>query len=394
MANGKLGGVFAMGSVDSYRGDDGDKWSGWQIMINAMNKALKRSAYAAVISASLLLAGCGAEDKNDKNSASEAGVVKVNNCGYGMEFPQAPEKVLIMNGASVGEAESMISLGLGDKIIANAQGWSVSDISGMAEKVAALPKDNLEMNAAFDIPAEQVLSRKPDLVLSTYSGGFNERQGFASRETLQQVGIKSLVTPANCALGKTENVTDQEQEQYLKAGVEDSAQYLKLLGKIFRVEDRAEELVTQMNQRIAAVEEKLAATSSSTSPKKMLIVFPEMAAMNAQGLPAVMSGGIYDNVIEKAGGSPTFAGNPDITMTLSPEQLAAADVDVLIIGTTGAQGTTAEEEAQKLFEAYPQWKASRTHTFVGASDGLYLGPAHADAIEKIAKVAYPEAFSG
>ncbi len=86
--------------------------------------------------------------------------------------------------------------------------------------------------------------------------------------------------------------------------------------------------MTGLRDRIDAVQAKVGGAEA----KKVLVVFPGMSMMNENGLPAVMTGGIYDDVIRAAGGVNTFAGqSSDSTRTINPEQLAAADVDVLVV---------------------------------------------------------------
>jgi iron complex transport system substrate-binding protein len=74
-----------------------------------------------------------------------------------------------------------------------------------------------------------------------------------------------------------------------------------------------------------------------------------MSMMNANGLPAIMTGGIYDDVIKAAGGVNSFAGRTeDTTRTLNKEQLATAQVDVLVVGAFTPNEEPAAE-AERLF---------------------------------------------
>lgn len=78
----------------------------------------------------------------------------IDNCGREVTFEHAPERVLILYGASVAEVESMLALGLGDRILANAQTYGVSDVDGMVEQIAALPTGGLNLNENFEVPKE------------------------------------------------------------------------------------------------------------------------------------------------------------------------------------------------------------------------------------------------
>lgn len=338
-----------------------------------------------------LLGACGTAATGTTTNADDAPAgypVTVDNCGFEQTFDRPPSRVLLLQGASVGEAETFVSLGLEQTIAANTQFYGISDIPGMAEKVDALPTGDLTLNDAADVPAEQTLALRPDLVVSTWSGGFDPTFGFASREMLDQAGIRTLVNPVNCAYGKPENVTPAEEQAYRHGSTDSSLEFIDLIGRVFGVPERATELIGNLRGRIDATK----AAVAGREPKRMLIAFPGMSVMNANGLPAVFSGTVYDSVVRAAGGEPSFPdGGWDLTGNLSAEQLAAAPVDVLVIGAY-RPGEDLDAEAAKLFATYPQWNASKNKTYVKVSDGIYLGPANADAIDKIARVAHPGAF--
>ncbi|WP_028477833.1 ABC transporter substrate-binding protein [Nocardia sp. CNY236] len=356
--------------------------------------SISRSALCGLlIASSALLGACqsqSAETTATTPSTTEPGSypVTVDNCGFQQTFESPPQRVMVLQGASVGEVETFISLGLEATILANTQQYGVSDIPGMADKVDALPRGALTLNRAGDVPAEQALALRPDLVVSTWSGGFDPKYGFASRDMLHEAGIRTLVNPVNCAYGKPHDITPAEEQAYRNGSVESSFEFLTLIGEVFAVTDRADRVATELRARIDSVRDAVA----GRPPKRMLIAFPGMSSMNAGGLPAIFSGNIYDSVVRAAGGEPTFPdGGWELTGNLSAEQLANAEVDVLIIGALSADEDL-DAEAAKLFAAYPHWNASKNNTYAKVSDGIYLGPANADAIEKIARVAHPSAF--
>jgi iron complex transport system substrate-binding protein len=97
-------------------------------------------------------------------------------------------------------------------------------------------------------------------------------------------------------------------------------------------------------------------------------------------------------VIRRAGGVNPFEGeNLESAASINEEALARADVDVLAVGQF-LPDEDPDAEARRLFEQFPEWDASRTGTYVVVSDGAEVGPANAWAIEKIARVAHPDAF--
>jgi iron complex transport system substrate-binding protein len=348
----------------------------------------------------LVVAGCAADAEGPAPAVAAAVDVSVagdpqrtsypftiDNCGVPVTFERPPERVLILNGTSVAEVESMLALGLGDRVIANAQSYGVSDEPGMTEKIKPLPTGGLTQNDQFDVPAEQTLAAGADLVLSTWPGGFSAENGFATREQLAAVGANTLVNPVNCAMGRPE-ASEEEKAAYASASPRSSLEFLVLLGQVFDVQERAYAVARELGDRIAAIN---AAVVGRPAPK-VLVVYPGMSMMNDNGLPAVMAGWIYDAVVEAAGGVNAFPdADADFTRTINAEQLAAAEVDLIAIGAF-TPDEVPEQDAQRLFDAFPQWAASRNRAFVTVSDGMYLGTTNVWAIEKIARVAHADRF--
>ncbi len=187
-----------------------------------------------------------------------------------------------------------------------------------------------------------------------------------------------------CAEGNP-NPTAAETKAYNSASIESTYQYLTLLGEIFNRQAKAASVIASLKARIDAVEKRVAGKGRP----HVLIAFPDMSMMNANGVPAVFAGSIYDSVVNAAGGVNTFQGASVKAMEeLNKEALAAADVDVLVLGTY-TPGANPQAEADALFKEFPEWQASKTKTWVTTSDGFYIGPAEAWEIEKLAKVAHP-----
>lgn len=370
-------------------------------------RPLSRSATAAgTLAALIALTACGqvtdtSTKVSGKSSAAAPAVatsypLNVSNCGLSQTFDKAPGKVLILGGESIAEVESMLALGLGSSILANTQKYGVYDEPGMAEKINALPSGNTGAPSGPELTAETVLSLKPDLVLANSSAAFDAGKGMATREQLAAIGAKTLINPAQCALGKTDPSAD-EKDDLAKSSWASAKTYYYLLGQVFNVQAKAESLSSEIDQRVQKVQETVGKAAGKNSGGNgrpdALIAFPGRSAMNSNGLPAIMTGNSYDLLLEAAGTSNAFSGkDQNFTRNLSAEQLAAAKVDVLVLGGV----STTEDlkaEAEKLFAAYPQWAASQDKRYVTLADSLYLGPQNATAIEKIAKAAYPDAFN-
>ncbi|MEU5846205.1 ABC transporter substrate-binding protein [Saccharopolyspora shandongensis] len=349
-----------------------------------MTKKRIWTAVVAVVAATTALVGCSTSQDAPAPSANESSTaVTVENCGRTETFTKTPSRVVILNGTSVAEVESFVVLGLSGHIIANMQSYGVSDVPSLAEKVAALPKAGLTLNENYDVPAEQLLALHPDLVVSTWSGGFDKNSGFATRDELAAAGANTLVNPANCAKGDP-GATAEQKQHYETVGVEGSFDFLQLLGQVFHVEDKAASVIDGQKQQLAQVTDAIEGKGTVSG----LVVSP---GLTTDGTPSVWTGGIVDDVLERAGVKNAFAGEKhEAAGTISAEQLAAAKVDVLVVFADSS--VDANALAAKTFAAYPNWAASQAKRYVIVHDGLYFGPANAAAVEKVARVAHPDAF--
>ncbi len=302
----------------------------------------------------------------------------IDNCGYELTFDAPPEKVLILNGTSVAEVESFIALGLEDHILANSQSYGQSDVEGMVEKIAALPTGGLTLNENFEVPKEQTLALEPDLVISTWSGGFSEMMGSVTRDELAAVGIQSWVTPVNCAYG-ADSARPEDQARYDAQTYEESFEMVRELGVIFDVQDRAEAFIAEAQATIDTV------AQPTGDPAHVLLAYPGMSMMNANGIPQVFAGPFTDSVIEAAGGVNSFDGLPSFndSASITAEQLAAADVDVLAVGVF-LPGEDAEQYAKDIFAQFPQWDAAKNNAWISIADSFYLGPYNSVGIQKLA----------
>ncbi|CAL9367444.1 hypothetical protein SUDANB171_00792 [Streptomyces sp. enrichment culture] len=307
----------------------------------------------------------------------------IDNCGREITFEEPPSRVLLLNGTSVAEVESFIALGLQDRILANSQSYGVSDDPDMVDRIAALPTGDLSLNENFEVPREQVLDLAPDLVISTWAGGFDAATGSATRDQLATAGINSLVTPANCAYGDP-SARPEDQQRHDTQSVQSSFELLYTLGEIFDVSDRAAGHVEQARADLKDIAEAV----EGAEPVNVLVVYPGMAMMNNNGLPAVFAGGLFDDIVERAGAVNVFAGSsgPELA-DINIEALATADVDVLVIGLFEAD-EDGDAYARDLFERFPAWDASRTGTYTTVSDSFYLGPLNALAVARIADAAH------
>ncbi|MCX5384662.1 ABC transporter substrate-binding protein [Streptomyces sp. NBC_00083] len=339
----------------------------------------KRPAAVALAGALCLAAtACGASPSPTAKAAAGAGApgypVTLKNCGTTTTYTKAPSRVVVMNGASVAEASSLLALGLGDRIVANEQSYGRSEVPGRAEAIKKLPTGHIALNDAYDIPREAMLGLSPDLVLSTTSYGLDAKNGFATRDDLKAVGANSYVSPQGC---------DQDTSRMT---VDDSYQLLRDLGKIFHVSGRAEQLITESRRRISDVSAKV----RSEKKPNVMVVFSNMS-MGGNDFSSIAAHGIWNDILAKAGGTNAFSATSNSAFAdLSKEKVAAEQVDALVV--ISYNDPDPEAYARKLLKEFPQWPAAKNERSLVLSDSVYLGPSNDLAVEKIAKMLHPDDF--
>lgn len=299
--------------------------------------------------------------------------LKFSNCGKDYTFAKAPSRVAVMNGGSVAEVSSLLELGLGDRIVANAQKYGASEVGGRVDAIKDLPTGGVALNNFQDIPRESMLGLRPDFVISTYDGGFSADSGFATRDDLLKAGANSYAPAASCGGAYSDTAT-----------IEDSYTILRDFGEIFDVPDRADKVITDSEARIADIEAKVA----DQPVKKVMIIFP---GMGAEDLNSVAGNGIWNDILAKAGAVNAFAdAGEEVFISLSKEKAAAAQVDALVV--INYMNPDPQANVKGMFNLFPQWQAAEDDVSLVLSDSIYLGPSNDLAVEKIAKLVHPDVF--
>ncbi|MDQ0772255.1 iron complex transport system substrate-binding protein [Streptomyces aurantiacus] len=346
----------------------------------------KKRPVAVALAGALCLVATACADSTDKAdaaggtsaAAAKTGYpVTLENCDGTEKFTKAPSRVVVMNGASVAEVSTLLALGLGDRIVANQQSYGMSEVEGRAKAIKALPDGGVKLNDAYDVPREAMIGLRPDLVLSTTSYGFDEKNGFATREQLKGVGAGTYVSPQGC---------DQDTS---KMTIADSYTLLRDMGRIFNKGDQAEKLIAASEKKIADVTAKVKGEKRPKVPKVM-VLFSNMT-MGGNDFSSVVAKGIYNDILAKAGGTNAFESASKTSFAdLSKEKVAATDVDALVV--IGYNDPNPAAYARKLLKEFPQWPAAKDNKYVALSDSMYLGPSNDLAVEKIAGMLHPDTF--
>lgn len=294
---------------------------------------------AAVLLSAALLAGCGqkeaaapaatettpeavstaaeaaAETTAAEASAEEYGTVTIQNGDRTVTFTKMPEKVLCCH---LYAAENMVMLGLEDKIA--------------GKNVPTNPAENPldELKEKFDgIPEiqrshENAIAAGTDLVIGQVSA-FKDT-GWGSYEQFESKGINCLTISGTLVQDET---------------VENVYEDIENLGKIFKVEDRAEALIAEIQGQIDEVKEAV-----KDIPQEKKIRAFVLDTFNGNEIYTTSSG-LESNLIELAGGVNCTRGMADSRwFNTSVETLVEVNPDVIILNDYGTQ--TIEEKLEFL----------------------------------------------
>ena len=186
----------------------------------------------------LSLCACGDTQTDPKTSGGNEAdePVVIENMGITTTYEKAPESAVAL---SYSIAEIMVALGLKDKIVAAAPSMYILDqvSERYREDVGSIPL--LEGN--YGVPSlETVLDTNAEFVYGDAYSFFATSVGTA--EDFQKAGVKIYATEGTYESNPT---------------FENTYHDILNIGKIFRVEARAEELVAELRAREAAVSEQV-----------------------------------------------------------------------------------------------------------------------------------------
>lgn len=278
--------------------------------------------------------------------------------GAEVTFTHVPERVIAAN-ANAGD--QLMALGLGDKIIATA--YNNSQVNPeWRDAYEAIP-------VASDtyISLETILDLEPDFVYGR-SSSFSEKYN-TEHDTLSQYGIMSLSSIEGYTVGADVDVVYEDFYN---------------LGRIFQVEDKAEEVVSAMKAQIAAVEEAVAGQEATK-----VFVFDM-----AQEEGAYTCGNNFTSkLIEHAGGTNIFNDLDTTWATVSWEEVVERAPEVIIINDYA--GDTLDEKIAQLKEnpALATVPAIQNDRIISVQlCEVFASSMTGDTVEKFAQAFHPDCF--
>ena len=332
-----------------------------------MKNLKKLTMLLLVVATVFALASCG--DKKDGGETGKAEgpypVTITTYDGDGQEiketFDKAPDKVIAVY---QGNIETMIALGLEDKVIAS---------YGLDNEVKPEWKAGFEkmhyQNKPFAPDKELVLSQKPDFIFSW--GSLFGPKTLGSGKDWVDKGINIYINTNTRKDGS--RTLDNEYNDILN------------IGKIFNVEKKATELVDSMKDKIKKVKDQVGKDQSVS----VAILEPEKeGTLRNYGKESL--GG---DMVTQLGGKLVA---PD-AKSMGKEDLLKADPDTIFVVYMAYAGDNPEEVKAKQLDAimkdpaFASLKAVKNNNvhLIMLGDMYASGPRTADGIEAFAKGMYP-----
>lgn len=325
-----------------------------------MRKRVLHIFLAAVLAMMpLLLAGCSSNNAQGEDNAAVAEKdyesVTIDNYGREIVIEKMPQKVLTLGPNC---SELFIALGLGDYIIGNTlDNHSRGPLPEYAEAYAKIPELNYS-----SATREAVVSSGADFV---YGIDWEFGKEGLDIEELAQYGMTTYINSAATLEQIYQEITD--------------------IGKIFKIEDRANEFIEDQKARIAAVEEKV----KGQTPVKVLVY-----DSGGEGVFTCGGSNFETLLIGKAGGKNVF---DDITdkqwTTVSYEEVLKREPDIILIHDYDSPSVEEKIAAIKSDPALSQLDCVKNEKFgIITLESVLPGDRMAYTVEMLAKTFYTDLF--
>ncbi len=293
----------------------------------------RRSALAAVVAATLLLAGCSAaaaEPTATSGSPTADKPVVIQNCDTTVTFPSAPKRVVSIKSTST---EILLALGLGDRIVGTAfQDGPVPD-KWKAEAA------KLHSISDFMPSEEALLALEPDMVYSGWESAFSADQA-GTRPELAGLGVGTYVQPAAC----------RSTGAPAKLSFSDIFHELDQVASIFRVSDA--KLIAKQKAELATVKK---------NPKGLTALWYS----SGTDTPYVGAGtGAPELVMETVGLKNVAAGVKQTWSSLGWESIVADDPDVIILIDASWNTAASKITSLETNPATANLSAVKNHRFI------------------------------
>ncbi|MBV7243615.1 ABC transporter substrate-binding protein [Streptomyces sp. MW-W600-10] len=261
-----------------------------------------RAAFSALVALTALGAtGCSGADTGPREESGASGIT-FESCSRTVELDRAPKRVAITTDAI---ADTLFALDVGDRIVAKTRGES-APAPELKERLAKLPSLGTRNPSV-----EALIAAKPDLLITDQVEKVSGKLGSPSIAELEKLGIATYVVGGGCAADLSADTS----------GLDALDADLGQLGTIFGVEARAKALRDELRGSLDDVRRRTA-----QQPRSEVAEISQVA-----GQLYVTTGGLANDVLERAGGQNVFADLPGQFAPVSAEQIVARNPRAIIV---------------------------------------------------------------
>lgn len=298
---------------------------------------------------------------------AEGDAVVIENMGRTTTYEEAPETAVAL---SYSIAEIMVALGLEEKIVAVAPSMYILD--QVSEEYREIVGSFPELEGNYGVPTlETVLDTNAEFVYGDAFSFYASSVGTA--EDFEAAGVKIYAT---------------EGTYVADASFENIYNDILNIGKIFRMEARAEDLVAQLRERAAELNEKV----SGLEPVR--VFYFDSDTGGGIDMATIGNIGLQNLMVEMAGCENIFADMESQFFITSWEEVVNRDPEYIIVCDYYGEGY-AEEKIEELKNnpATADMDAVVNERFI-IVPGLAMFPSLEcmDAVELIAEGLHPGQF--
>ncbi len=290
-----------------------------------------------------LLAACTPQLKEVKQSQIEI----TDQLGRTVKLDKTPQRIVSL---APSNTEILFALGLADKVV------GVTDYCDYPPEAKEKPSIG-----GFSTPnIEEVVALSPDLILAT---SIHEDRVIPQ---LEQRGLAVLA------------LAPKTLDEILAS--------IKLVGEVTGEDEKASNLVTEMQSRIKAVTDKTDSLPENKRPAVFYLTWHDPLKTSGQGT-------LHNELIQKAGGRNIF---PEVigTKSVDLESIIARNPQVMIAGIGMASGEDKPFQYLKTESRLKNTEAAKNGRIYGIDLDLSgrAGPRIVDGLERFAKCIHPEIF--
>jgi iron complex transport system substrate-binding protein len=268
--------------------------------------------------------------------------------GRTVTIDKMPQRIVSL---APSNTETLFALGLGDKIVGVTDYCDYPDAAKLKPRVASYTTPN----------TEKLVSVEPDII---FAESIHEKTVIPALEKLNLKVVAMSATSVNTVLND-----------------------ILLMGKIANVNQKAEDLVTGLQEKINEITDKTSELPESSRPRVLYVIWHDP-------IWTMGSDTFINDLINYAGGTNIFAGDFDKSRIVSLESIIQKNPQIIIVSGMGTTGDVIYDAITK------EQRLSTTDAFVNKqiykiSDSNIIerpGPRIVLGLAELSKIIHPEIF--